>query len=130
MAKNYTVKFPLEIISKEETFGTLGEDEIEDVINHNIKSTILTHPGERRSDPDFGVGAKRYLFSYNSNQIEEFDQLTEEIVRAVNQYVPYIIIDGIEVKPEEQNPNALVIKLQYTIPNIKKQSTFDLIISE
>ena len=59
MSKKYTVKSPLTLNPKDETFETLGENDIVSVINHNIKSTILTHKGERRSDPNFGIGAKR-----------------------------------------------------------------------
>ena len=68
---NYTVKFPLEQTCKVDIFETLGEDQVEDVINFNIKSTILTFPGERRSDPDFGVGAKKFLFQYNTGQLND-----------------------------------------------------------
>jgi len=127
---NYTVKFPLELNSKDETFDTLGEDKIEDVINHNIKSTILTHAGERRSVPDFGVGAKKYLFQYNTSQISDLDDLESEIFNQVSEYVPYIIIDNLVITHSEENPNAIKITLQYTIPNIKKHARFDLIISE
>ncbi len=130
MSRNYTVKFPLEMNSKEETFDTLGNDSIIDVINHNIKSTILTHRGERRSDPLFGCGAKKYLFEYNTTQINDLDALTGDIQSQVKQYVPYIIIDDISVTPSEGNLNAIQITLQYTVPNIKKAARFSLIISE
>ncbi len=128
---NYTVKFPLEQGgAKTETFETLGEDEIVDVINFNIKSTILTHPGERRSDPDFGCAAKTFLFSYNSGQLQDFEQLESNIINGINEYVPYIIIDNTLVTTTEDSPNAIKIVIQYTIPNIKKHARFDLIISE
>ena len=128
--KTYTVKFPLELVSKEETFDTLGEDQIEDVINHNIKSTILTHPGERRSNPDFGVGARKFLFQYNTGQLDDLEELENAIISAVNEYVPYIIIDETLVSAMEESPNAIQIVIQYTIPNIKKFARFNLIISE
>ena len=126
----YTVKWPLIVVSKEETFETFGSDEIAKVINHNIKSTILTHKGERRSDPNFGVGAKQYLFKYNSSQIDDFEELTDKIYSQITEYVPYITIDDISVLIAEENANAIKIALQYTIPELKKPARFDLIISE
>jgi len=130
MPKEYTVKWPLEVNPKEETFETLGENQVEDVINHNIKSTILTHKGERRGDPNFGVGAKEYLFRYNDAQLGDFSELTNDILRQVDEYVSYIIIDDIEVVPYDDQRNAIRIAIQYTIPAIKKPARFDLIISE
>ena len=127
---NYTVKFPLEKVGKVETFETLGEDQVEDVINFNIKSTILTFPGERRSDTDFGVGARKFLFQYNTGQLDALEELENAIINAVNEYVPYIIIDETLIVAMEENPNAIKIVIQYTIPNIKKFARFDLIISE
>ena len=126
---NYTVKFPLEVNPKEETFETLGENEIEEVINHNIKSTILTHKGERRGDPNFGVGAATYLFQMDTQE-DEFDELASEIFAQVSEYVSYIIIEDIQVISYEDRPNSIKISIQYTIPAIKKPASFDLIISE
>ena len=130
MSKKYTVKWPLQVNPKEETFDTLGENDVVSVINHNIKSTILTHKGERRGDPNFGVGAKQYLFKYNDSQLEEFDELTSNITAQVREYVPYIIIDDIQVLIGDVSPNSIKISIQYTIPAIKKPARFDLIISE
>jgi len=126
----YTVKWPLIIVSKEDTFETLGSGEIAEVINFNIKSVILTHPGERRSDVNFGVGARKYLFQYNSSQISEFEELEDEINKQITEYVPYIIIDDLFVSTIENSPNAIKIVLQYTIPEIKKKARFDLLINE
>jgi len=126
----YTVKWPLIVVSKEETFETFGSDEIAKVINFNIKSTILGIPGERRSAINFGVNAREYLFQYNSSQIDDFEELTDKIYSQITEYVPYITIDDISVLIAEENANAIKIALQYTIPELKKSAWFELLIGE
>tara|TARA_B100000963_G_C22624975_1_gene671874 strand:+ start:834 stop:1217 length:384 start_codon:yes stop_codon:yes gene_type:complete len=123
----YTLKFPLEVVSKEETFDTLDENSISEVVKFNIKSTILTSPGERRSDPDFGVGARSYLFSQTTEPIE---LLREEIITQVNRYVPYCILDEVTISQEEEHQNAINILIKFTIPQINKRDIFELSISE
>jgi len=126
----YTVRWPLIITSKEDTFETFGSDEIAEVINFNIKSVILTHPGERRSDVNFGVGARKYLFQYNSSQISDFEEAGEEIIKQLTEYVPYIIIDDLSILVSEESANAIKIALQYTIPERNMSAIFELLVSE
>ena len=37
-------------------------DEYGDLVRQNFKNLLLTIPGERMMDPDFGVGIQRFLF--------------------------------------------------------------------
>jgi phage baseplate assembly protein W len=123
----YTVKFPLDVVSKRDTFDVLGENDIAEVVKFNIKSTILTCPGERRSDPEFGACAKRFLFDFNNGQ---YETLREEIISQVNKYVPYCILDEVSVIASSENENAVNILVRYTIPDIDRQDVFEITISE
>jgi septum formation topological specificity factor MinE len=87
----------------------------------------MTSPGERRSDPDFGVGARSYLFSQDVGPIET---LREDIIEQVNRYVPYCILDEVTISQEEQYQNAINILIKFTIPQINKRDIFELSISE
>ena len=122
----YTVKFPLDVVSKRDTFDVLDENSIEEVVKFNIKSTILTSPGERRGDPDFGVGARSFLFD---NELADFGSLRGAILRQIQKYVPYCFVEDLTISTLENNPNALHIKLQYIIPDINKKDVFELILS-
>jgi phage baseplate assembly protein W len=123
----YTLKFPLEVVSKQDTFDTLDENSISEVVKFNIKSTILTSPGERRSDPDFGVRARSYLFSQNTEPLE---LLREEIITQVNRYVPYCIIEEVSITQEPEYQNSINIFMRFAIPQINKREIFELSISE
>jgi len=120
----YTVKFPLEVVSKSDTFDVLDESAIKEVIKFNIKSTILTCPGERRSNPEFGVCAKSALFDFTDNT----EVLFQEIMSQVSEYVPYCSIDNLEIKTPEDAPNTIFITLEYSIPLINQKDVFELIL--
>ena len=67
---NYSPKLPLLIN------GSNGYENNQTVladIQQNLKMVLLTSPGERIMDPNFGVGMKRYLFEQN-----RFDALFEK----------------------------------------------------
>ena len=122
----YTVKFPLDAISKVDTFDMLDENNIKEVVKFNIKSTILTSPGERRSDPNFGVGAKTYLFDMEN---VSYSMLRSRILSQIQEYVPYCYVEELAVEVSNNVPNAINIKLKYIIAEINKVDNFELSIS-
>ncbi len=122
----YTVKFPLEVTTQQDTFAVLDESNIEEVVKFNIKSTILTCAGERRGDPDFGVCAKRYLFD---NEMGDFNALRDTILRQIQKYIPYCFVEELTITTPEGTPNALYILMEYSIPDINKEDVFELILT-
>ena len=77
---------------------------------------LLTAPGERIMEPDFGVGLRNFLFqNYNQNTISEID---DKIKDQVARYLPIIVIENISYQQSTTNPNRLNISLKFTIPNI------------
>jgi len=122
----YTVKFPLDVVSKRDTFEVYDETNIEEVVKFNIKSTILTCPGERRGDPDFGACAKSHLFE---NALNGFGGLRSKILQQIQRYVPYCLVEELMVESAENAPNALYIMIRYSIPDINKKDVLELILS-
>ena len=84
----------------------------------NLKTLILTCPGERMRDPDFGVGMRNYLFQQNTQHT--YDQIADRIVSQVKIYMNYISIDdiifndGSEGKSQFET-NSLSISIMFTI---------------
>ena len=121
----YTFKFPLEVVSERDTFETLDENNIKEVVKFNIKSTLLTCPGERRSDPNFGVCAKSFLFDLSN---VSYENLRNEILSQVQEYVPYCFIEELTIDiPDDMN--TLSISLTYIITEINQRDTFELSIN-
>ena len=54
-----SVKLPLE---RDPSDGFQMNKSFKHMIRQNFKMLLLTSPGERVMEPDFGVGLKKYLF--------------------------------------------------------------------
>jgi len=64
-----------------------------DAIQQNLKNLVLTAPGERIMDPDFGVGLRRFLFE--QNVIEVYELIEERVESQVEIYMPFVEITEI-----------------------------------
>ena len=95
---------------------TIGE-----VAKQNIKMVVLTCPGERMMDPEFGVGARNYLFN---TEVTIQTSLKGKIMEQVKKYVPFVrIMDvslfNLQSEPGVSGPtNALGLQIRYTIPSV------------
>jgi hypothetical protein len=101
-------------------------------IKQKLKMLILTSPGEKIMEPDFGVGIKKYLFegeksavSYTFDEFGQVNQTTltslsdivkQKIISQAVKYIPDIKITAIE--SQVQNNNILYLKIKYNIKNI------------
>ena len=59
----------------------------------NFKCLVLTAPGERIMDPQYGCGLRRYLFEPASPVLEA--KITAEIKTKASKYMPFISIGDI-----------------------------------
>ena len=75
-----------------------------EVAKQNLKTLILTNPGERMMDRNFGVGIRNKLFEQNTGTTK--DAITYSIREQVSQYLPYITIDDI-IYDENIEPSDL-----------------------
>tara|TARA_B100000941_G_C28379656_1_gene486618 strand:- start:307 stop:687 length:381 start_codon:yes stop_codon:yes gene_type:complete len=86
-------------------------------IHQNIKMLLLTVPGERIMDPDFGVGLKTYLFEFNDPGT--YSAIRSRINEQINKYLPFVEIDDLDIfKPDELTPdseNSVQIIFSYRI---------------
>tara|TARA_R110000737_G_scaffold83095_1_gene115457 strand:+ start:386 stop:754 length:369 start_codon:yes stop_codon:yes gene_type:complete len=89
---------------------------IKRLIKQNLKMLILTNPGERVMEPDFGVGLNRYLFlNFDGGTYAKIDSKIRE---QVAKYLPVVQINRISFDAQGQDVNRLGISLMYSIPNI------------
>ncbi|MBC8398671.1 MAG: GPW/gp25 family protein [Flavobacteriales bacterium] len=80
----------------------------QDQVKSNLINVLLTEPGERVYEPNFGVGLKKLLFE---NQIKE-DELESRIKDQCALYVPEIDITNLIIQLIPDN-NTLYIRLTY-----------------
>ena len=74
--------------------GYLEIADIRSMLKQNVKMLLLTRPGERMMDSEFGVGVQNYLF-------ENFNTGTYEAIRTriydqMTRYIPAVTIVNIE----------------------------------
>ena len=98
---------------------------IEENTKQNLKNLILTAPGERIMDPDFGVGLRNYLFDQGSSTV--LARLEGAISDQVERYMPFVNITNLEVAmTEPQNENLLQVRIVYEIAGISTDEILDV----
>ena len=96
------------------------------LVKQNLKMLVLTNPGERVMEPDFGVGIKQFLFQNFSD--DTFSQIDNKIREQAKLYMPIININDVSFFSEEQDSNILRMKLSYSIPDIAANELLDLLL--
>ena len=126
MAQGITPLLPL---SRGEKYGFyhLIED-YPTLARQNLKMLVMTIPGERVMDPEFGVGLRRYLFESATSDI--YDKIRERLLSQVQKYLPYIQILAVDYStPENQPdlfPHSLTMQITFKIIPIQKDTVLIL----
>jgi phage baseplate assembly protein W len=92
----------------------------------NLKHLVLTSPGEKIMDPEFGVGVRRILFE---NRDVVLSELPARIEEQVETYMPYINIVDIITEPGDgltASEHALFLKIEYFIIPISQTNALSL----
>ena len=86
-----------------------------DLVGQNLKMLVLTAPGERLMDPEFGVGARHYLFE--NMMPSTFESFKSRLMTQQKKYLPYLTIESVEFATSETNrefgDNTLGIVIRY-----------------
>jgi len=107
-----------------------------EAISQNLKNLILTNPGERMMDPDFGVGIRQFLFELENVGIQS--EISSKISKQVKKYLNAVkILDirftlGSNYKQDAaslEESNAMYIHLLYKISSSDTPSVLSLPIS-
>jgi len=125
-------KFPL-TYSGVDGFYTLNKS-FSEAIQQNLKNLVLTSPGERIMDIQFGVGLYNYLFELDGFEVRE--ELAERINEQVARYLPYVQIDGLRFYSDEEDSyneiqsNFLGLIINYSIPSLGVSEELEILISD
>ena len=100
--KNVTigVAFPLDSVN---IFK--GTQTVKEQIKSNLINLLLTEPGERVNEPNFGVGLKNLLFEQNPN----IEFLKEKINSQIEFYIPVITLSDVNVNFENDEYKLHII---------------------
>ena len=120
----FSPKLPLE---RDRVYGYAMNEKLKDVVTQNLKMLLLTSPGERVMDPEFGAGLRRQLFKMKVQGLET--DIRGIIYQQVNKYMPYVEIPSIEFADIPENPHALVVVIHYIVPSLSLKDVIDINIS-
>ena len=100
--KNVTigVAFPLDNINLFK-----GTQTIKEQVKSNLINLLLTEPGERVNEPNFGVGLKGLLFEQNP----DIEFLKEKINNQIEFYIPLISLSDVNVNFESDEYSLYII---------------------
>jgi len=105
---------------------TLIQTHVE-LVKQNFKMLLLTLPGEKCMDPQFGAGLRIHLFELDGAELRE--NIVSTIHKQVNKYMSYLKIDDIRFKNFEEDPsdaNRLNITIVYNITPLNVADIIDI----
>ena len=116
--KNVTigVAFPLDEVNMFK-----GTQTLEEQIKSNLINLLLTQPGERINQPNFGVGIKNLLFDNNINQ----DNLNITINDQIKRFIPEVTLNRVTTGLSEDE-HTLMVSIFYTNKLSREQDSVQL----
>lgn len=109
MTKGINVKQPLTVASVGGFFKPTLD--VKESVAQNLKFLVLTTPGERIRDPNFGVGLRAYIFENYTPAIENI--IRQNIINQANIYMPYITIESVDFDASKIESNQLSLTIKY-----------------
>ena len=116
------VKLPL---TKDSYDGFTMLKTLRQMIKQNFKMLILTNPGERIMEPNFGVGLAQFLFEGYNAGVEA--RIIDRINSQVKLYLPMVSINDIAIG-SNADANSLKLEISYSIPQLNLADSMSITI--
>ena len=111
MAEGLSIALPLSLDEKDGPYK--NNMTLDEVAQQNIKMIILTSPGERVMEPDFGVGIRNFLFEQDTPFL--VNDIQTRINTQVEKYAPFIKIRELNINIDSDN-GFLSVEIKYAVP--------------
>ena len=111
MAEGLSIALPLSLDEKDGPYKS--NMTLDEVAQQNIKMIVLTSPGERVMEPDFGVGIRNYLFEQETPFL--VNDIRKKISNQVQRYAPFIKIQKLNINIDSDN-GFLSVEIKYAVP--------------
>ena len=115
-------KFPIEILAESAAMSSYEEADIISAVRFNLKNIILTNPGERIMNGNFGAGILQMLFDNATTDVES--RMRSAIISQVSQYAPYVSINDLQISYDGEN--TLSVSITYNVPELDINDYFDI----
>lgn len=107
-----SVKQPLSVSNTDGAY-TLNKTIFESVAQ-NLRTLVLTVPGERMMDLNFGVGLRNFLFEIDTPELRA--RIRSKINDQVSRYMSFLEIVDIDIDAPE-DANKLSVRIYYYMNN-------------
>jgi len=111
MAEGLSIALPLSLNEKDGPYK--GNVTLDEVAQQNIKMIVLTAPGERVMEPDFGVGIRNFLFEQETPFL--VSDIQTRINTQVEKYAPFVKIRQLNINIDSDN-GFLSVEIKYAVP--------------
>ena len=122
-----TPKLPLLVDSYDGHYKLIKD--YKELVKQNFKNLVLTSPGERVMDPEFGVGIRNYLFEQDDLTLRAAIQ--SRISQQVSRYMPFVQILETSFSSQLSDPdfgnNQLAVRIRYVILPLDQIDTLEII---
>ena len=108
----FGLTFPLTFKGDNNGFFPRAKTVIEQA-SSNIKNLLLTRKGERVGQPNFGCDLWNIIFEQITP--DTFDNVKNTIKSAIEIWLPYISVEDINVFTENNNPNTIIVNLEFSV---------------
>jgi phage baseplate assembly protein W len=122
MATGISVKLPLRVSAEDGPYA-LTKDLIS-TTKQNFKNLVLTNPGEKIMDINFGVGISGLLFENYTSDVR--DRMRARIVEQAAAYMPFIKIRSINFNDTEIDSNKISLAINYYISPLNFEDVLSL----
>tara|TARA_R110002020_G_scaffold299546_1_gene515193 strand:+ start:98 stop:487 length:390 start_codon:yes stop_codon:yes gene_type:complete len=113
----YSPKFPLQFDNYVGAYSLTTT--LKEVVRQNFINLMLTAPGERIMDINFGVGLRNYLFEQNSSSLQT--SIALNIRNQTKTYMPFVGLNKIDFNLSglhEQEDQILDISIEYSVASM------------
>jgi|10_taG_2_1085330.scaffolds.fasta_scaffold36188_2 phage baseplate assembly protein W len=122
----FAPKLPLEINKKDGAFVLIKNRK--EMIQQNLKSLMLTNPGERIMDMQYGAGVRRLLFEQPDAVLGDSFKII--VQNQINLYMPFVVLLSVEaLYPKDAASGQIIaIRLRYYISPLDDSDQLILIL--
>ena len=116
----YAPKFPLKFKEKK-VFENIQDDK--ELVRFHMMNLLLTNPGEKISDPNYGIGIRQMLFENMTRGT--LNLWSDKITDSINIYIKYINLNEVQIIPFFEE-NKINIKISYNLLRDTEEQILEL----
>lgn len=109
----YGLKLPIVFLSETGDYDLVSD--VQEEVKQNVKLLFVTKPGEKVSDPLYGIGVDKYLFEPDS--VDNRDEIITEVRSQMDKYLPFVSVDDIKIS-NDTPVNSIYMMVVYSVPSL------------